>query len=79
MSLSSPFINRPAGTTLLTLAVALTGIVAYRFLPTSPIPQVEFPTIGVNAALPGASPETMASSVPLRWNASSAGSPGSRR
>src|SRR4029077_4499391 len=63
MSLSSPFINRPAGTTLLTIAVALSGIVAYQFLPTSPIPQVEFPTIGVNASLPGASPETMASSV----------------
>src|SRR5947209_18770921 len=63
MSLSSPFINRPAGTTLLTIAVALSGVVAYQFLPTSPIPQVEFPTIGVNASLPGASPETMASSV----------------
>src|SRR5450432_2350184 len=63
MSLSTPFINRPAGTTLLTVALALSGIVAYQFLPTSPIPQVEFPTIGVNATLPGASPETMASSV----------------
>jgi multidrug efflux pump len=63
MSLSTPFIERPAGTTLLTVAVALAGAVAYQFLPTSPIPQVEFPTISVNAALPGASPETMASSV----------------
>src|SRR5450432_1485256 len=63
MSLSTPFINRPAGTTLLTIALALSGIVAYQFLPTSPIPQVEFPTIGVNASLHGASPETMASSV----------------
>jgi len=63
MSLSTPFINRPAGTTLLTVAIALSGVVAYQFLPTSPIPQVEFPTIGVNASLPGASPETMASSV----------------
>ena len=63
MSLSAPFIKRPAGTTLLTIAIALSGVVAYQFLPTSPIPQVEFPTIGVNAALPGASPETMASSV----------------
>ncbi len=63
MSLSSPFIARPAGTTLLTVAVALVGIVGYQFLPVSPIPQVEFPTISVNAALPGASPETMASSV----------------
>src|SRR5438552_2151057 len=63
MSISTPFIHRPAGTTLLTVAVALAGAVAYKFLPTSPIPQVEFPTIGVNASLPGASPETMASSV----------------
>jgi multidrug efflux pump len=63
MSLSTPFIERPSGTTLLTLAVALAGAVAYQFLPTSPIPQVEFPTISVNASLPGASPETMASSV----------------
>jgi multidrug efflux pump len=63
MSLSAPFIARPTGTTLLVIAVALAGTVAYQFLPTSPIPQVEFPTIGVNAALPGASPETMASAV----------------
>src|ERR1700756_999084 len=63
MSLSSPFIERPAGTTLLTMALALAGAVAYQLLPTSPIPQVEFPTISVNASLPGASPETMASSV----------------
>ncbi|MGO9255734.1 MAG: efflux RND transporter permease subunit [Bryobacteraceae bacterium] len=63
MSLSSPFIARPAGTTLLTVAVALAGVVGYQFLPVSPIPQVEFPTISVNASLPGASPETMASSV----------------
>jgi hydrophobe/amphiphile efflux-1 (HAE1) family protein len=63
MSLSTPFIERPAGTTLLTVAIALAGAVAYQFLPVSPIPQVEFPTISVNAALPGASPETMASSV----------------
>src|SRR5471030_789237 len=63
MSLSTPFINRPAGTTLLTIALALSGIVAYQFLPTSPVPQVEFPTIGVNASLPGASPEIMASAV----------------
>ena len=63
MSISTPFIHRPAGTTLLTLAVAMAGAVAYRFLPTSPLPQVEFPTISVNTNLPGASPETMASSV----------------
>src|SRR5579883_537987 len=63
MSLSTPFIQRPAGTTLLTVAIALAGAVAYQILPVSPIPQVEFPTISVNANLPGASPETMASSV----------------
>src|SRR5882757_7897090 len=63
MSLSSPFIRRPVGTTLLTIAIALAGAIAYFQLPVSPIPQVEFPTISVNANLPGASPETMASSV----------------
>ncbi len=63
MSLSSPFIRRPIATTLLTAAVALSGIVAFRFLPVSPLPQVDFPTISVSASLPGASPEIMASSV----------------
>ncbi len=63
MSISTPFIGRPIATTLLTVAVALAGAVAYRFLPVSPLPQVDFPTISVSAGLPGASPETMASSV----------------
>src|SRR5436190_23257310 len=63
MSLSSPFIRRPVGTTLLTVAVALAGALAYFLLPVAPLPQVEFPTISVDARLPGASPETMASSV----------------
>ena len=63
MSLSTPFIHRPVGTTLLTIAIALAGMVAYFFLPVSPLPQVEFPTISVNANLPGASPENMASAV----------------
>jgi multidrug efflux pump len=63
MSLSSPFIERPVATTLLTIAVGLAGAVAYLFLPVSPLPQVDFPTISVSAALPGASPETMASAV----------------
>jgi multidrug efflux pump len=63
MSLSALFIHRPIGTTLLTVALALAGVVAYQFLPVSPLPQVDFPTITVSAALPGASPETMASSV----------------
>jgi len=63
MSISAPFINRPIATTLLTVAIALAGAVAYTLLPVSPLPQVEFPTISVSAGLPGASPETMASSV----------------
>ncbi len=63
MSLSSPFIQRPVATTLLTIAVALGGAVAYKLLPVSPLPQVDFPTISVSAGLPGASPEIMASSV----------------
>jgi multidrug efflux pump len=63
MSLSSPFIHRPKATALLTIAIALAGAIAYKFLPVSPLPQVEFPTISVNSSLPGASPETMASSV----------------
>ncbi len=62
-SLSAPFIRRPVATTLLTVGIALTGAVGYRFLPVSPLPQVDFPTINVSAGLPGASPETMASSV----------------
>src|SRR5580765_6406040 len=63
MSLSSPFIRRPVGTTLLTLALAMSGVLGYFWLPVSPLPQVEFPTIQVSAGLPGASPETMASAV----------------
>jgi multidrug efflux pump len=63
VSLSTPFIHRPVGTTLLTIAVALAGGLAYFFLPVSPLPQVDFPTISVSASLPGASAETMASSV----------------
>jgi multidrug efflux pump len=63
VSLSSPFINRPVATALLTVAVALSGAVAFKLLPVSPLPQVDFPTISVNAGLPGASPEIMASSV----------------
>ena len=63
MSISAPFIRRPVATTLLTVAIALAGAIAYKFLPVSPLPQVEFPTISVGAGLPGASPDTMASSV----------------
>ena len=63
MSISSPFIRRPVATTLLTVAVALAGGLAYFHLPVSPLPQVDFPSVSVSASLPGASPETMASSV----------------
>src|SRR3984885_6930776 len=63
MNISKPFIHRPVATTLLTLAVALSGVIAFRFLPIAPLPQVDFPTISVGATLPGASPETMASAV----------------
>ncbi len=60
---SAPFIRRPVATVLLTLALLLAGILAFGLLPVSPLPQVDFPTISVQASLPGASPETMASSV----------------
>jgi multidrug efflux pump len=63
MNVSAVFIRRPVATTLLTIAVALAGALAFRLLPVSPLPQVDFPTIQVSAALPGASPETMATSV----------------
>jgi multidrug efflux pump len=63
MSLSSPFIKRPVATTLLNLSVVLAGAVAFTLLPVSPLPQIDFPVIFVSANLPGASPETMASTV----------------
>ncbi len=63
MNISSPFIRRPVATTLLTVAVALAGAVAYKVLPVAPLPEVDFPTISVSASLPGASAEIMASSV----------------
>ncbi len=63
MNLSAVFIRRPVATTLLMVAIALAGAVAFRLLPVSPLPQVDFPTINVSGGLPGASPETMASSV----------------
>jgi multidrug efflux pump len=63
MNLCAPFVHRPVATTLLTAAVALAGTIAFKFLPVSPLPQVDFPTITVAAGLPGASPEIMASSV----------------
>src|SRR5438045_4142855 len=63
MSISPPFIRRPVGTSLLSVAVLLAGALAYSKLPVAPLPEVEFPTVSVNAGLPGASPETMASAV----------------
>ncbi|WP_426210287.1 efflux RND transporter permease subunit [Massilia sp. TWP1-3-3] len=63
MNLSEPFVRRPIATVLLTLGIALAGIGAFFVLPVSPLPQVDFPTITVSASLPGASPDTMATSV----------------
>ncbi|HEX2331154.1 MAG TPA: multidrug efflux RND transporter permease subunit [Candidatus Angelobacter sp.] len=63
MNISSPFIRRPVATSLLALGLLMAGILAYTRLPVAPIPQVEYPVISVGAGLPGASPETMASSV----------------
>ena len=63
MNISAPFIYRPVATSLLMIALALAGIVAFPSLPVAPLPQVDFPTISVSASLPGASPETMASAV----------------
>ena len=63
MSISSPFIRRPIGTSLLAAALLLSGILAFNFLPVASLPKVDFPVIGVGAGLPGADPQTMASAV----------------
>ena len=63
MNVSLIFIKKPIATILLTCGLALTGILAFNFLPVAPLPQIDFPTISVQAALPGASPEVMATSV----------------
>ena len=63
MNISAPFIHRPVATTLLTVAIAIAGLIAFQVLPVSPLPQVDFPTISVRSGLPGASAEIMASSV----------------
>src|SRR6202166_4763095 len=63
MHISAPFIKRPVATSLLSAAILLAGGVAFYFLPVAALPQVDFPTINVFGRLPGASPETMASSV----------------
>src|ERR1700736_6036152 len=63
MNISAPFIRRPVATSLLTIALLLSGVLAYRMLPVSPMPNVVYPVIFVQANLPGASPETMATAV----------------
>ena len=63
MNISAPFIRRPVATSLLTVALLLSGAIAYPLLPVAPLPEVEYPVIQVSANLPGASPETMASAV----------------
>ncbi|MDB4957396.1 MAG: Cobalt-zinc-cadmium resistance protein CzcA, partial [Myxococcales bacterium] len=63
MNISEPFIHRPVATTLLTVGVIVAGILAFDVLPVSPLPQVDFPTISVNASLPGASAEIMGATV----------------
>ncbi len=63
MNLSRPFVERPVATVLLTIGMALAGIAAFFLLPVAPLPQVDYPAISVSASLPGASPETMATSV----------------
>jgi multidrug efflux pump len=63
MNISEPFIRRPVATTLLTIAIAIAGAIAFTVLPVSPLPQIDFPTISVQGSLPGASAQIMASSV----------------
>src|SRR5436190_19195518 len=63
MKITEPFVRRPVATTLLTIGVALAGVVAFGLLPVSPLPQVDFPVVSVSASLPGASPEVMAATV----------------
>ena len=72
MSLSTPFIRRPVATSLLMIAILLAGVISYPVLPIAPLPQIDFPTIVVSASLPGASPETITSSVATHSNGSSA-------
>src|ERR1041385_7340261 len=63
MNITQPFVTRPVATTLLTVGVALAGMVSFGLLPVSPLPQVDFPVVSVSASLPGASPEVMAATV----------------
>ena len=79
MNPSKTFILRPVATTLLTIAIVIAGAIAYKVLPVAPLPEVEFPTISVGAALPGASAEIMASQSPRRSSGSSDASRASPR
>lgn len=79
MNLAEIFIRRPVMTTLVSLAFVIFGFTAYRQLPVSDLPNVDYPTIVVNAGLPGASPEMMASAVATPSNGNSPRSPVSRR
>ncbi len=79
MSLSSPFIRRPVATTLLTFGLAAVGVVAVFQLPVSPLPEVDFPTISVQATLPGGGPQDVATTVASPLSAISAKSPTSPR
>ena len=63
MSMTGLFIRRPVATTLLTVGIALAGVISFLLLPVSPLPKVDYPTVSVQASLPGASPETMAATV----------------
>lgn len=66
------FIMRPVATTLLMVAILLAGIIGYRFLPVSALPEVDYPTIQVVTLYPGASPDVVTSAITARWSASSA-------
>ncbi len=73
------FIMRPVATTLLMVAILLAGIIGYRFLPVSALPEVDYPTIQVVTLYPGASPDVVTSAITPRWSASSARCPASSR
>ncbi len=75
MNISAPFIRRSVATTLLTIGLGLSGLLAYFNLPVAPLPQVDIPTIQVSASMPGASPDTMASTVATPLERISARSP----
>jgi multidrug efflux pump len=75
MNLIAFFIRRPVGSMLLTIGIAIAGIMAFLSLPVAPLPDIDLPTINVTATLPGASPQTMGSSVAAPWRNASSRSP----